>query len=373
MRGLEQRLLSLLRERGVEGAMAELERTAQADPAVRRDGHVYAHAIGLAAYTTPAEVGATFARCTPSFQSGCYHGVIQSYFVDPRGGGGAEGVTAERVNALCADHRGGDADHWLLFQCAHGMGHGLTMVSGYHLPRSLQGCDLLTDAWERDACYGGVFMENIVQATSPHHGVGRPQHAAAAGDADEHAHHAGHEAAAPAPDFKPLDPADPLYPCSVLDERYLSACYQMQTSAVLHFNGGDMAAAARTCDRAPERYRATCYQSLGRDVSSYTGQRHAAAVRLCSLGEARYRPWCHVGYAKNLIDLTARPDQALAYCRAVPDAGGKAACYRAVGEQLWVLERDLTRRAALCAQAEPEHRGACRRGAALRDETLGGA
>jgi hypothetical protein len=385
----EEALLGVLRVEGVRPAMTVLDRLAEADPGIRRDGHVYAHVIGLAAFTTAEEVGETYASCTPAFQSGCYHGVIQSYFVDHARRHG-DHLDAATVDGLCADYRGDEAQRWQLFQCAHGLGHGLTMVLGYHLPRALEACDLVESPWEREACYAGAFMENIVQATVPHHTVGRPD-AAGAGHhaAGSHAHHAapqaapaehaghaghaGHDAHAghgdPAPEaFRGLDPADPHYPCSILDVRYLRSCYQMQTSAVLFFQAGDFAAAVRLCREAPELYRDVCYESLGRDVSSYVQQDHSRALRICGGLEARYAPSCHVGYTKNLIDLTAEVGDGIAYCRRVRDPASKQACYLAVGEQIAVLAPSPAARDAGCAAVEPGFAPVCRYGAGLTEE-----
>lgn len=376
----DEALLDMLRADGVAATMAVLERLGETDPTVRRDGHGLAHSIGLAALDEPGEVDATFPQCTPAFQSGCYHGVIQSYFGAVVESGGA--VDAPVVNALCGDYRGDAGRRWLLFQCAHGMGHGLAMVNDHHLPATLAGCDLITDSWEREGCYGGAFMENVVNATVPHHAIGRPQ----AGEADEHAGHdmpavadehaghdmpaaadphAGHAMPAAREPFEPLKRSDPLYPCNVLDARYQASCYQMQTSAILFFNGYDFPAAARACDGAPELHRSGCYQSFGRDVSAFTLQDQQRALRLCSVASAPYRPDCHVGYSKNLVDLTARPDEALSYCRSIPDADGKAACYQGVGEELWVLSGDEGERRRACATAEAGYGEVCLRAAGV--------
>jgi len=82
------------------------------------------------------------------------------------------------------------------------MGHGLTMLYAHDLPRALTDCDMLSDGWDRESCYGGAFMESVINATAPHH----PATMLAA-----HSHH--HMAATT---FKALDPADPLYPCSIM-------------------------------------------------------------------------------------------------------------------------------------------------------------
>src|SRR5690606_20446047 len=136
------------------------------------------------------------------------HGVIQSYFVDHAARHGSH-LDVATVDGLCAAQRGDEGEQWLLFQCAHGMGHGLLMLAGYHLPTALEWCDLVSDPWERESCYGGVFMENIVHVTMPHH-TGRPPAAPAASQA--HADHGdmGHAAGQPA-DFPPLKKEDPFY------------------------------------------------------------------------------------------------------------------------------------------------------------------
>lgn len=353
-------LLDILHEEGVGPAMETLEILADRDELVRREGHMYAHHIGLAATPSADLVNETFRECRPSFQSGCYHGVIQSYFAELTGSG-AE-VDAEVVDGLCADYREADSDRWLLFQCVHGLGHGLTMLHDYHLPTALAGCDHLSSEWDREGCYGGVFMESIVNATTPHHTVGRP-------DAGGHDHHQamGHGAtsATDREPFPPLSTEDPLYPCTELDDRYLTACYQMQTSAILFHNGSDVAATAAACDQAPEQYRGDCYLSLGRDISALTMQSHAEAAAACSAGDPDYQVWCHIGYAKNLVDLSADPADAITYCQGVDGADLKRACYHAVGEEIWVLSDDRERNESWCERAEDAHRDDCRRGAGL--------
>ena len=41
-------------------------------------------------------------------------------------------------------------------------------------------------------------------------------------------------------------------------------------------------------------------------------------------------------------------------------------CYKALGEEIATLVADMETQASLCAQAEEEHVGDCRRGARLR-------
>ncbi len=357
---LESQLVPLANEGKVKLAMGALAQLAALDSDVGADGHVYAHAIGIAAGKNVSDVAGAFTQCSESFQSGCYHGVIQAWF------GKQESVGQKEANELCEPFRGNEGQRWIRFQCVHGMGHGLTMLYKHDLKKGVEGCDLLSDDWDRHACYGGAFMENIVNVTNPHHPASAlaHEHAGAADTADEHA---GHDMAAMGNDAKPfkaVDPSDQLYPCSILGEKYQSACYGMQTSVMLYNNGGDMADAARACDKAPKAMRATCYSSLGRDISSYARQVHAEAIRMCSLGRGSpYQPWCFQGVVKNLIDLNARPSDGVAFCKSVPGDGNKQICYAGVGEQILVLTPDLEQRRRQCADSEPAHVEACHYGA----------
>lgn len=355
----EASLAAPARSGQVKVAMGALNKVAAGDPDIRRTGHVYAHAIGIAAGSTRGDISKAFTQCSESFQSGCYHGVIQAWF------SGIDSIGAADANALCAPFRANEKDRWIRFQCVHGMGHGLTMLYQHDLPKGLAGCDLLTDWWDRHSCYSGAFMENIVNVTMPHH----PATAMTHGKSEHGDHH--EEKAAHAVEhhgstaFKPVDSNDQLYPCSIMPERYLSACYEMQTSVMLHNNKGDIAGAAKSCESAPAAMLTTCFASLGRDISSYSQQQHAEAIRMCSLAISKYQPWCYFGVVKNLIDLEARPEDGLSFCRSIPTAEGKAMCYQAVGEQIVVLAGDPEQRRASCSTAEAEYLDACLYGARL--------
>ena len=340
----------------VKVAMGALNDLGAKDPEVKRTGHVYAHAIGIAAGTGQSDIAKTFTQCSESFQSGCYHGVIQARFA------GLDSLSAKDANDLCAPFRQHESDRWIRFQCVHGMGHGLTMLYDHDLPKGLAGCDLLTDWWDQHSCYSGAFMENIVNVTMPHHPASALAH--------HHDDMAGmdHDMAGmdhDAKKFKPVDSTNQLYPCSIMSERYLSACYEMQTSLMLYNNKGDIAGAAKSCESAPTAMRTICFASLGRDVSSYSQQNHAEAIRMCSLAVTKYQPWCYYGLVKNFIDLEARSQDGMSLCREVPSSESKAVCYQAVGEQILVLRSTDADRRAACSSAEPEYLDACLYGARL--------
>ena len=371
---IERTLVALLDQVGVSRSMEVLDTLAAIDPQMRDEAHPLAHGLGISAYRGPETVAATFAACPTSQMSGCHHGVVPGYLLYLSARGRPIG-TAE-LDGLCEPHRGRSFIH---FQCAHGMGHGLMAVHGNHLPTALRACDQASDASVRESCYGGAFMENVVQATHPHHTAGghaqtqggaHGEHAPADahGGAESHAEHGGGHAAHGA--WKPLDRDDPLYPCNAVDPRYGDACYAMQTSPVMFFNGGDVQATARVCAGAPAAFRIRCFMSLGRDVSAWAAQDPARSAGMCrrigGAADAREVTWCTRGVVETLVNQSADARDGIRFCRVVEGDEVKADCYHAVGGFMQMLVEGAEARGVQCAAAEPRFVAACRRGAGLR-------
>lgn len=364
--------LDLSASGGVPMALGALAVLGGLDPWVEANGHVYTHLIGIRAWQPGRDVAKVFASCNGLYQSGCYHGVIQSYLT-------AEGaVDSARVAGLC-DAVAKEAPGFLArFQCVHGLGHGLEMAFAMDLPRALEGCDWLGNTWDREACYGGAFMENAV-ASSPegHHAPAeliaeRDGQGADAGDHSGHGAHGGHGAAATVATFRMRDSADPLYPCSIMGDRYLSSCYQLQGGIILDHTGYDWAASAAICDTAPQWIRHECYLSLGTNASGFTVQDTERTIRMCSAGDPGYQPWCFVGAAKNYVDVTGRPEDGIAFCRKVPPGNNQRQCWVAVGEELVVIHTDdAAVRERYCSGLPEAAREDCRYGARLRQAPEG--
>ncbi|HXE82485.1 MAG TPA: hypothetical protein VN513_04015 [Gemmatimonadales bacterium] len=337
---------SRLVSNGVAGAVAILDTLSQHDRDVSRRAHEYAHGIGIEAYMRYPDIVSTFTACGDRAASGCRHGFIQGYFE------ARQQVTTPEIEAFCRPFKEPSATRWILFQCVHGMGHGLAMFYDHNLPQALAMCDQLGDAWDRESCYGGAFMESDMNAIAPHH---------PASELAAHSHH-GHGA------FTAIDPADPLYPCSKMEDRHLRACFEIQTAVILYLNHGDIGAAARTCDRAVVPMRDDCYRSLGRDITSYSLRDPEESARLCGLGSAEYQPACYVGVAKALVDWTASTGNAFTFCGIVAarSAAGLTACYGAVGEQIAALYGARQAREQECARVGLAPAvDACRKGAQL--------
>jgi len=352
----EDFLLDLVQRGQVRLAMGALAVLGSRDAQIRRYGHDYSHVIGINAWTPQQDIGSVYLQCSELFQSGCYHGVIQAFFA-------YHGTDSARVVGLCRDTPGIRSNGWLRFQCVHGIGHGLVQTYTMNLPHALAGCDMLGNNWDSESCYGGAFMEFIVG------GRGQSHHVHLASKPGDSMPGMSHDHAAMVADtwpaFKARNPADLLYPCSALGERYQRACYQMQAGLIAEVTGLDFARVAAVCDTAPEAWRRACYQGIGTYVSGVTSRDPVESIRMCSLGAPRYRPWCFVGLVKNFVDVTAKTDDGLALCRRLGPRDIATSCYVAVGEEASVLYPNMDQRNAACAKAESQYIEACRFGAGL--------
>ena len=354
---VERTLVALIDQTGIGRTMEVLDTLVSVDSDVRFNAHALAHGLGIAAYRTPETLAATFAACPPTQMSGCYHGVVQGYFLSLARQGRLPGTP--ELDAMCEPHRG---TIFLFFQCAHGMGHGLMAVHDNHVPMSLDACDLAVGRIHpRVVLRRRVHGERGARHPSAPHRGGPRRHAGrhdghdaqpAAADAhaahggaqaaEHHDAHAGHAAGPPARAGCSTAPGSRwtattrCIPCNAVAEKYQESCYTMQTSAILYFNGGDVAATARACERAPAAMVDTCFGSLGRDITALAAQNHAALAGACAGAPRGRRPaaascGARMGVAQNLVNVAADPDEGLRFCRAVSGADPKARCYRAVG------------------------------------------
>lgn len=343
------------------GALAELARRNQD---VEREGHVFTHVIGITAWTPGRDLAEAFRSCTGLFQSGCYHGVIQSYLT------GEAGMDSAKVAGLCDRVEGDQENLWLRFQCVHGLGHGLEMIFNWDLPRALAGCDWLIDHWDRESCYGGAFMENAVVAMPAHATARLVSEGAGSGSAEDPGGHGAHGSHGPDPSritFKLVDSTDLLYPCTVVEHRYRPSCYRLQGGTIVRLVDLDYGKATAACDQVPVDLRQHCYLSIGTYTAGLTVLDVEQSIRLCRHGDPEFQPWCFVGVAKNFIDVSGRPEDGLRFCQAVPEGANRRQCYVAVGEQLVVLHPgDPSARARECAAAPSGDVAECEFGARLR-------
>jgi hypothetical protein len=311
---------------GPREALASFESRMAADAIVKRHCHRIVHAIGSASLQRfRGDVARTFALGSPTCISGYYHGILERAFL----GVSTLSQLADVARSLCASS--GMRRHGFLdYQCRHGLGHGLMIQTGYHLPRSLAICAQLGTGWDRRACASGAFMENVDTRF-------------------------GYRS-------RWLDDDDPLYPCRTVTLFDRRSCYLRASSRLLLANGGDYGRTGDACRRLG-RWARACLQGLGREASEQASYGSAETRRLCSLtgrGEAD----CLFGAARTIANASGARGiaPARALCEATR-APGRSACFSGIGLVLGMLYGSDAARAAACERIAGGDAGACLRAA----------
>ena len=284
----------LVNDYGVVTASADIEKRSKEDSLVLSDCHPLMHVIGRTAASAYQTTSEAFAHGDSFCWSGYYHGVMEGLIAKI----GLKNLPVE-LNAICADIPGKESYNFNYYNCVHGLGHGIMALLGDEVFQSLKMCDNLTGSWEQQSCYGGVFMQNIIDSTN-------------VADTDNV--------------VKDLRPSEPLYPCTAVEAKYKGQCYLGQTSYALQVTGYNYKKVFDMCTKVEEPYRDICNQSMGRDVANQAGHEKNRTKELCFITPLENdRNNCIVGAVKEIISYYHSDKQANEFCN-VLDGQSKSIC-----------------------------------------------
>jgi mono/diheme cytochrome c family protein len=326
---LEQAFGNMTFNDGPKPALAKLQTMSTTNTAVAGDCHRIAHRMGSAALSRfKDKVAPAFIEGTPVCASGYYHGIIERAFLGQPTN--KLGIVARQ---MCTDSQI-TKQTFLLYQCIHGLGHGLMIYTGYDLPLSLTTCKGLQTDFDKISCSGGVFMENF----SSSYGV----------------------------TSKYLKKSDPIYPCnSKISDPYKIQCYGLVTANLLKTTGYDQKKTAAGCRRSEPEWVGTCFESFGRDVSGIAGHSASKARTSCHLaGNVTNESDCLYGVVREIVNSDAAPERGARFCQQVASRF-KSRCYSGVGSVMSALETGDTLRTTCRRVSGKRHDRSCLEGAGL--------
>jgi hypothetical protein len=300
----QERYQGLVQGSGVEAAFTELKSEYDKNEFIKAQCHQITHVIGRAATDVYGDIPNTYSKGDNFCWSGYYHGAMEATVAKI----GPDKILNE-ADTICAPLGEGDQKHsFYHYNCVHGLGHGFMGVQNNELFESLEVCDTMTDDWERESCYSGAFMENIMAKDNPSH------------------------------PSKELRADEPLYPCTEVEKKYKPQCYLMQTSYALETLGNDFQKVFELCGTVESEFRPTCYQSLGRDASGITSSDVDRTNANCMLGEDyEARSNCVIGAAKDFISYYSRDTEAKELCDSF-DADLRKVCLKTAEEYFVIFE-----------------------------------
>jgi len=289
----QQHYQAIVEDKSPEAAFVDFKSEYNTNAYVKSNCHQIGHVIGREAAKKYVTLSATYAHGDNFCWSGYYHGAIETIAARI----GPKNIVSQ-LNNVCVELNKDGKYSFNYYNCVHGMGHGLMAVEGDNLFTALHGCDSYTGTWEQESCYGGVFMENVMDEINP----------------GEHSNY--------------LKSDDLLYPCDAANDRYKEQCYLMQTSHMLAKVNFDYQKVFDLCSSVATPYDATCYQSLGRDVSGQSSSDQALTVQRCMLGATEAaKENCFTGAVKDFISYFHSDQQGLAMCKAIPDDALASSCH----------------------------------------------
>jgi len=289
-------LFTLLRERG------------QVDPLA--DGHHVAHHVGHETAMVFGPSAQALALCPLSYNYGCVHGFFQHAL-------GMKELSEADATHICADF---PADSSKTRQsCYHGLGHGVMMLTDHDLQKSLSFCDGLDSPLAQQACWQGVFMENVDAAIEGQWQRGQ------------------------------FSLENPLAPCDQIDERHQYQCFINQSAWLMKFYKDDIAQASQACLKAPKASITPCLETVGLLTTSTSWQPRLLpkakpnegfldhAWGLCQQFPNSGVGDCVVGALDNLLNSgTADLQQAQDFCQLVGDPYRDRCLKRRDGDLLYL-------------------------------------
>jgi hypothetical protein len=276
---------------GIDAAFDDIKKRFKEDIRVETNCHPLVHVIGQEASLKYKTVSEAYLHGDSFCWSGYYHGILEGFI----GRIGNENLARE-INNICADIPGRDTYNFNYYNCVHGVGHGIMEVGQNEVFESLAMCDNLTGSWERESCYSGVFMENIIA------------------DGKNHT-------------TKFLKPEEPLYPCTALEAKYKYQCYLGQTSYALGVTGYDFKKVFDMCTTVEQPFRDVCNQSMGRDAANQAMHKAEGTKTTCYLVTSTDdRANCIIGAAKEFVSNFHSDVEAKEFCSVLLEPG-KTTCY----------------------------------------------
>jgi hypothetical protein len=287
----KNQLSSITHEQGPEAAMTLVKKEYQTSTYVKSQCHQLTHIIGRSAFDKYKTVADTYAHGDQFCWSGYYHGAMEEVALK-----NGYDYIINHANDICAPiaNSSKGKGSFYYYNCVHGLGHGIMFIKNGDLFASLAACDYLKDtSFDQPSCYGGVFMQNIMNEQTP--------------DADVNT------------GSKYLKTDQPMYPCTAVGYKYKYQCYLMQTSYALQTVSYDFSKVFTMCDNVEPEFRDTCFMSLGRDASGNSISDVDRTKTTCLIDASdEARKYCIEGAVKDFVSYFHSDVQAKQLCNSLP-------------------------------------------------------
>ena len=156
---------------------------------------------------------------------------------------------------------------------------------------------------------------------------------------------------------------DMLYPCSILEEKYLPMCYNLQGLYFAERAGYDWQKTGELCALVPKRWQDYCFNAIGQSIAGSSRDPQILKAGCNTIADTHLRGMCVVGLvgavgeryedgvfrAKEICDIEDQAQKHICYQRVLekahesssPQADSARICQDMPGEYQRVLCADL--------------------------------
>lgn len=297
---------------GARAALDSLAAVIDRDPTLAPIGHQVAHGVGRYLVALEGYSPVLLASCRPTFQAGCYHGVLEEHLArEP------DGLDPGRMPDLCPED--GAWVPMVTLECAHGLGHGVFTGLGGQLGAALERCDAMKDEILVRECQDGVIMaRNMAAAESraaPHHRTGEAS--------------GSHHVRADSTHDGSVEGG-----CAGIEPRHRPACWAYEPAAILSRARVSADSIASVCSGLEVELSEECWRGVGRLWTTWKGTAGARAVtEVCDRHGPSASSTCLRGVIEALVDRDWSGARAAEFCDSAPPARA-AACVEMMQERL---------------------------------------
>ena len=272
--------------------------------------HTALHFLGQGVYRKEKNVQEGLSQCSSVCFLACQHGVLEGYLKERNLSLDDDEVLKKKVLVLC--QRDAKKVKSSYNECLHGLGHALMFFTEDELPRSLKICDGLSGRDEQQWCYSGAFMENSTSSTNKDHPT------------------------------KYLKKDDPIYPCNVLDSKYLDMCYALQGFYFAKISNFEIEKTITLCGQVPKSYQASCFRSIGQERVGFTQDLAIMKDGCDQIEEGDNREACLQGVIVALAERYKGDYKRIIEFCTILDKDDKPLCYQQLKGAMtdWIIDKD---------------------------------
>lgn len=266
-------LILIVNQQDPRAALEYLHRTSQTNPSLLRSCHALVHEIGRSAYLRYGDFAKAMSYRNEECNSGYLHGVIEEALAkssDP----------LQKIKHICSSYKG---ETYLSWECYHGIGHGLMLVTDNDLPQSLAYCKEFETYFTKINCANGVFMENF--------------------NTDQKIHVSYY-----------LDPQNPFVPCETQAKEFQELCYIYAPVYFLSLHPNQYEKALSWCLGAKNGNSEACISGVGSQIMKEQLNNTSVIEGECNKAQYGTQGMCIAGAATLMAINYGRLDEAKTFC-----------------------------------------------------------